>query len=242
MKKNFVLISFCTFCLALAGCGSQPPEASSQAFGTAAAPSGETAAVLTSTAETQTPTTSPATAAAPESSAEENQTENASVFEILPESFYFSSGAGAWASELRIAVDGSFTGEYQDTDMGDSGEGYPNGTVYICRFSGKFSTPEPVDDFSFSMRLESLNMDGTPGDISYEDGVRYVYSEPYGLDNPGEFLLYLPGRQLSRTSEAFISWSHIDTSVWDVIPPNYYGIYNVNAETAFIGIVPENPQ
>ena len=41
--------------------------------------------------------------------------------------FYFSSGAGAWWTELRIQGDGSFEGHYQDADMGDSGDAYTNG-------------------------------------------------------------------------------------------------------------------
>lgn len=240
MKKYAFPITLTILCLTLTGCGSKTPEVSSQAFGVEPASSQEISTDETSASETQ-PISSEANPAEELSSIEENQPETSSIFEVLPKSFYFSSGVGAWATELQIAPDGSFTGEYHDSDMGDNGDEYPNGTVYICRFNGKFSTPQLVDEFSFSMQLESLELDGTPGDISYEDGVRYIYSEPYGLYNAEEVLLYLPGRQLSRTSEAFVSWSHIDMTVWDIIPPGWYGLYNVNAETAFIGIADETP-
>lgn len=39
--------------------------------------------------------------------------------------FTFSSGAGAWGTELHIRADGSFSGQYQDSNMGETGEGHP---------------------------------------------------------------------------------------------------------------------
>ena len=72
---------------------------------------------------------------------EEKNTENIeltesekSFFSELPDEFYFSSGAGAWRTELFLQDDGSFNGQYSDSDMGSMGEEYPNGTVYICEF------------------------------------------------------------------------------------------------------------
>ena len=51
-------------------------------------------------------------------------------------SFSFSSGVGAWGTDLEVYADGSFKEVYHDSDMGVTGEGYPNGTVYLCGFSG----------------------------------------------------------------------------------------------------------
>ena len=64
--------------------------------------------------------------------------------EIDGQLFYFSSGVGGWATELKVYADGTFEGHYYDSDMGDTGDDYPNGTQYDCRFKGKFSTPEQV--------------------------------------------------------------------------------------------------
>ena len=41
----------------------------------------------------------------------------------------FSSGAGGWSTELKVADDGTFTGAYHDSEMELTGENYPNGTV-----------------------------------------------------------------------------------------------------------------
>ena len=50
---------------------------------------------------------------------------------------------------------GSFEGSYYDADMGDRGENYPNGTVYLCNFSGKFTDITQVNDYTYSMTLEN---------------------------------------------------------------------------------------
>lgn len=242
MKKLFFLTALCVFCLAFAGCSKETSETT--AAGSSSAPTFAASDVPTeSTQEAAAPETTVSTEPVSVESVSEDDTSPASpsVFEALPDSFYFSSGVGAWATELSIASDGSFTGGYQDTDMGDTGTDYPNGTVYICRFSGKFSTPQPIDDYSYSMKLESIQLDGTPDDVTYEDGIRYIYSEPYGMDDGGDFLIYLPGIPLSQVAEAFLFWVFIDTTVWDVLPPGYYGIYNVNSEKGFVGVIPQNP-
>lgn len=58
------------------------------------------------------------------------------VFAQLDGSTFYFCWAGAWSTELVVSPDGSFTGYYHDTDMGDSGADYLNGTRYECDFSG----------------------------------------------------------------------------------------------------------
>ena len=114
----------------------------------------------------------------------------------------FCSGAGGWWTALRIHPDGSFEGDYHDSDMGDGGENYPYGTEYVCPFHGSFRDIVQLTDNSWSLTLEELVLDtGHPvGEEWIEDGVRYVSSEPYGFNNqdskalePGaQFILYSP--------------------------------------------------
>ena len=47
-------------------------------------------------------------------------------------SFCFSGGAGSWDTTFSIRPDGSFSGEYIDSDMGNRDTAYPGGTVYQC--------------------------------------------------------------------------------------------------------------
>ncbi len=51
----------------------------------------------------------------------------------------YCSGAGAWSSDMEIQADGIFNCDYHDSDMGDTGDNYPDGTVYFASFSGRMS-------------------------------------------------------------------------------------------------------
>ncbi len=120
--------------------------------------------------------------------------------------FYFSSGAGGWGTFLLIRADGSFSGEYVDDDMGDVKEEYPNGTRYQAEFYGTFSQPVKVNDYTYSMRIQKISYRNEPETKEIKDGVRYCYSEAYGLDQARNILIYLPGAPLSELSEEFKSW------------------------------------
>lgn len=102
--------------------------------------------------------------------------ENSDIFSLLPSEFVFSSGAGGWATEITLNDDGTFNGQYHDSDMGDSGTGYSNGTVYICDFSGKFTMPKKINEYIYSMNLETLDVEGTSGTVYYENDIRYIVS------------------------------------------------------------------
>ena len=41
--------------------------------------------------------------------------------------FEFCSGVGAWGTELTIGENGAFKGSFHDSEMGETGEGYPDG-------------------------------------------------------------------------------------------------------------------
>ena len=149
-----------------------------------------------------------------------------------PLSFYFASGVGGWGTELVLETDGSFTGSYHDSDMGDSRA--PNGVCYTSVFSGKFDGLTKVDDFTYEMQLAELETEREPGEEWEEDGVLYIASEPYGLDNPGTFCLYVPGAPTADLPEEFCNWIKMPRA-WEEMPPtlDIYGLYNVNAEEGF---------
>ncbi len=155
-------------------------------------------------------------------------------FEDLSDrAFYFSSGAGAWFTELRIQSDGSFEGLYQDADMGDSGDDYPNGTLYYCEFFGRFDQLEKVDDLTYKMNLSTISFKHEPDIEEIIDGVRYIYSGAYGLDGE-EFYLYLPGSKLADLPQAFREWvGYYDLEAVQEEELSFYGLYNVSGELGF---------
>lgn len=118
----------------------------------------------------------------------------------------FSSGAGAWATNLVIEPDGTFTGNFADADMGDMGADYPHGTYYTCYFSGKLSDPVQVDTLRYEMIVERLNCDTEPDTVWFEDGVRYISTLPYGLFQGDVLTLYDSGASVSLMTDKEISW------------------------------------
>ncbi len=58
----------------------------------------------------------------------------APTLETLSElEWMFCSGVGAWSTLMWIEPDGTFIGDFHDSDMGDIGEGYPDCMIYFCR-------------------------------------------------------------------------------------------------------------
>lgn len=126
--------------------------------------------------------------------------------DALPLDLMFASGAGGWSTDLTLERDGSFTGVYHDSEMGSTGPEYPNGSCYICTFSGRFGDIRQVNGHTWTMSLEALTIQETPAEEWIEDGIRYITSEPYGLEEGKEFLLYSPETPAEGLDEEFLTW------------------------------------
>ena len=149
--------------------------------------------------------------------------------------FYFASGVGGWDTHLTISGDGSFAGNYHDSDMGDTGEGYPDGTLYYCDFTGSFTRPEKVDDYTCVFKLDRLEFANTPDTQEIIGQVLYRYSEAYGLDNAGDFYLYLPGKPIGELPEEYLEWVRYSIPQEESTVLPFYGLYNENAKEGFSG-------
>lgn len=84
--------------------------------------------------------------------------------------FWFGNGAGGWRTVLTIEADGSFSGEYSDSEMGSTRENYSAGTVYYCEFSGKFTEPVKVNDDTYSMQIAEILYENEPETEEIRDG------------------------------------------------------------------------
>lgn len=169
---------------------------------------------------------------------EETETENVDEDDIFAqlagESFMFTSGAGAWDSTLILSEDGSFVGNYHDADAGDSGDGYPNGTLYYCDFYGKFTQPEKINDYTYEMQLENIATKETEGDTEIKGGVKYIYTGPAGLEEVYDLYIYLPGAPLDELPERFLDWASIGLTDEDTTLP-FYAIFNTLTFDTFLG-------
>ncbi|MDO5436072.1 MAG: hypothetical protein Q4G19_06860 [Clostridia bacterium] len=149
--------------------------------------------------------------------------------------FSFCSGAGAWETLISFAPDGSFTGNFHDSDMGDAGEGYPCGTLYYCNFTGTVVIGEQSQPGCLQLRLASLVCIDPEHEAFIEDDVLYIPSGPYGLENADVLWLYPPETPLSMLPEGFMPWAQL----WDIDDAEdavlgKWGLYNEAEEYGFV--------
>lgn len=120
--------------------------------------------------------------------------------------FTFASGAGAWRTQLTLNPDGTFEGIFRDSEMGDWTEEYSRGTAYICEFSGKFGDIKQINEYTYSIYLDTIDLRYQVDETWIEDDIRYIASDPYGLDVGKEFLFYTPETPIDGLNEEFLYW------------------------------------
>ena len=153
--------------------------------------------------------------------------------------FYFSSGAGGWSTELHIRKDGSFYGQYHDSDMGSITDDAPNGAMYICTFQGVFDELVKVNDYTYSTTIYTISYDHDVDTEEIADGVRYIYTTAYGLDDARTLYFYLPSAPVDKLPEGFISWVRMAMNYEDRKELGFYGLYNESADAGFSGFEEE---
>ena len=144
----------------------------------------------------------------------------------------YCSGAGAWSSDLTIRADGSFTCQYHDSDMGDTAESYPDGTVYFGTFSGRISLAEQADENTWKIRVDKLEREPAKEEIL--DGVRYIPTEGCGLSEGDVMTLYAPGTPVSALSEEMQFWAHVMDQENQETLENWFLASEAN-ESGFVG-------
>lgn len=152
--------------------------------------------------------------------------------------FSFLSGAGAWRTVIFLNSDGTFTGEYLDSEMGDMDEAYPNGSAYVSSFSGNFENIKKVNDYSYEMTLSNTKVEITVGTEWYGDGIRYVASEPYGIEEGTDFIFYLPNTPINMVPPEFLTWwpYRYEQNENPKATLDCYGILNVSTGYGFFYI------
>lgn len=147
----------------------------------------------------------------------------------------FSSGAGAWSTDLRLSADGSFAGEYHDSEMSEAADEYPNGTVYCCAFTGRMSLVKMADDGAWAVRVDSLTLEKATGEESVDEGIRFVTTEPYGIREGDELRLFRPGTPVDALTEDMRIWAHV---LGEDAPETLetWFMYGEQSESGFVGI------
>lgn len=168
---------------------------------------------------------------------EEDSTESSDLTfaDLAGRQFEFCSGAGGWMESFTIEKDGYFTGLFNDSNMGSTGEGYENGTRYSSSYTGHFTNLTKVNEYTYTMELADISYK-EPVDteeISEIDQVKYIYTDSYCLGGTNIFTIYLPGTPLAELSEEVLRWIHYAneseeelTMIIIVDEANGYGIYS----------------
>ena len=151
--------------------------------------------------------------------------------------YIFSVGAGAWSTIMTVNADGSFSADYHDSDLGVTGDGYPNGSRAIASGTGKFTYTKRNNDGSFSMTCDpkAFHQNGTVGDVTIKDGVRVETVDGiYGLTPCNTFTVYPTGYATSALSDDVKSWMY--GVIGNPFPSTLAGplIVNDNGTFAFI--------
>ena len=147
--------------------------------------------------------------------------------------FTFSSGVGAWSTELVFEETGFFTGSYHDSEMGETGEGYPDGSVYGCLFHGELSDPVMADEYTWTATISIEKDEGQAPEI-IEDDIRYVTSEPYGVEKAQTVTVFLPGTPVEKLPEDFLFWSHLQEIDPEAKTLPFYAIWSEEDAAGFI--------
>lgn len=159
--------------------------------------------------------------------------------------FSFLSGAGAWRTVITLKQDGTFEGLYHDSEMGITSEGYPNGSAYVCEFSGRFTDIKKINDYSYKMTLSDVKTTEPIGKEWIEDGVFYTATGPHGLMNSQEspdfdkvateFIFYLPDAPVDSLPDDFLEWwpYRYEHSQKPFKELSCYGILNIDARHGF---------
>ena len=238
MKKLIIIAALAALLMQVVGCGSGDGGEATGTSGDTAALSGTATAAATkkdaeSATETVEQTDAAKAAATAQPDADSAPATVSELFGMIDTSFIFASGVGGWSTVLNVHEDGSFDGEFRDSDMAITGQGFSKGSVYLCDFSGRFGEVEKVNGYTYSMKILDMEYDRAVGSEEIRDETKYIYSAAYGLEDADEILVYTPDAPVSELpDEVVYSVVLLRGDPGETL--GAYGIYNAAGESAFV--------
>ena len=73
--------------------------------------------------------------------------------------FVYALDESDWYTSVTIKDDATFVGEYFTEKPENTGSDFPNGTVYYSHFSGKFTNIRKINDYTYSLTLEEVDIE-----------------------------------------------------------------------------------
>lgn len=218
----------------LTGCSTTSANAQADTSAAEAIETADTSNTTIASNTADTSNTAEVTAADTTAETTQENTGDFSFQDLVGHEFFFSSGHGGWNTDLTINADGSFSGVFHDTDMGETGDNYPEGTTEICSFKGQFTEPEKIDEYTYSFKIKEMTYDNEVGTEEILDNTKYCYTTAYGLDDAEELRIYLPGTPSDKLSQEALNWLE-DSSCFDGPELTDYALVAFPSQNAFMG-------
>ena len=106
-----------------------------------------------------------------------------------------------------------------------------NGIQYRCDFTGQFTQPVRVNDYTYSVRIDEITYEKEAGTDEVIGVTHYYYTDPYGLEDAEDILIYLPGAPLGQLPQEFRSWVGYSENTRDELP--FYALNNAVHQQGF---------
>lgn len=148
---------------------------------------------------------------------EPEQTQN--VWEMTPDFFEYTTGMGR-VTTVTVSADGHFNGISKES-VYDIGEDYPDGTVYICEFTGNFTDTVRLNENVYSMTVSLLTNEHEVGETYIENGKRYVCVAPYGIEEGITYYLYMPGADIPSEDAEALGYTDLYFTQNVTVPKDY---------------------
>lgn len=128
--------------------------------------------------------------------------------ELSGKTFLHYSGVGAWDVTMTVEKNGGFTVDSHDSDMGEVGPGYPDGTVYFGCLSGRIGAVTKAGEFMYRAKIKNIENETLEAE-RIEDGIRYVDERLHGPVEGEDCYIYLPGQAMKDIPEDCADWISI---------------------------------
>ena len=162
------------------------------------------------------------------------------IFARFAGEYTFTSGIGGWGTKMTIRPDGSFSGEYSDSDY-VAGDGYEVMKMESV-FSGRFTNPKRVNGFTYSFNIEYIEYENEPGlkeikTLYGSERTQITYTTAYGLDNiSGRILAFAPETYKYSLPDKMLSWIEPFTEYDGYTPElGYSCLYEPDGKFGWLG-------
>lgn len=147
--------------------------------------------------------------------------------------FSLANGIGNWQNDLFLKPDGTFTGNFYDLDIGETGEDYPNGTYYHNEYSGKIKDLKAVDLYSFEFYIDEIEYKYEKGLEKIEDEIKDIaIDDVTGINKNSKYILYMPYVPVKNLPEQIDTWI-LGVNIRERVSAGLYILYNETEEMAF---------